>query len=306
MSCFGQLPNNASLLRYNLDDFPVYAAHERLSDHLASRMLVHWHTDFELVHVRSGCFIYTVDSCSFPMHAGDFLFINARQLHGIEACEGQDCAYSVVLIEPGILSASPTLQEKVIAPMLHSDAFPYVLLRGEEANSLSDITESIIRAFSAAQEITSPSRLPELLLSITASAHQALGLLYPYYLKVEGPSPAAGSRSLQSLRRMLSFIAEHYPEKLTLAQIAREGHMSPTGCNRLFRQYLQQTPVAYLLDYRLDAAASLLLNTEESIASIALSCGFSQQSYFSRMFVRRYSLSPAAYRKTRDAQGRRA
>lgn len=44
-------------------------------------------------------------------------------------------------------------------------------------------------------------------------------------------------------------------------------------------------------------AKEMLLNTEKSISSISLECGFSQQSYFTKMFYKMYKLTLVEYRK---------
>ena len=44
-------------------------------------------------------------------------------------------------------------------------------------------------------------------------------------------------------------------------------------------------------------SASLLRNTNESISSIAFACGFGQQSYYNRLFLREYGMTPKEYRK---------
>ena len=53
----------------------------------------------------------------------------------------------------------------------------------------------------------------------------------------------------------------------------------------------------YLCDFRLNIAARLLVTTDDSILSIAESCGFFNLSYFNRTFKKKYGVTPGGYRK---------
>lgn len=65
---------------------------------------------------------------------------------------------------------------------------------------------------------------------------------------------------------------------------------------RLFRQELHTTPHKYLTDLRLQAAADLLRGgSGSSVTEIARMCGYHDPLYFSRMFKKRYNVSPREY-----------
>ena len=57
----------------------------------------------------------------------------------------------------------------------------------------------------------------------------------------------------------------------------------------------------YLKQYRLEIAASQLVQTDHKIAHIARRTGFQNLSYFTRSFAEQYGLPPAAYRKNHKA-----
>lgn len=65
---------------------------------------------------------------------------------------------------------------------------------------------------------------------------------------------------------------------------------------RLFRQVTHTTPHKYLTNLRLQAAADILCSGRNgSISEIAQTCGFRDPLYFSRLFKRKYQVSPSAY-----------
>ena len=69
---------------------------------------------------------------------------------------------------------------------------------------------------------------------------------------------------------------------------------------RLFRQELHTTPHKYLTELRLQSAAdALLISPGSSMSEIARMCGYSDPLYFSRMFKKRFGVSPREYVKSR-------
>ena len=58
------------------------------------------------------------------------------------------------------------------------------------------------------------------------------------------------------------------------------------------------TPVEYLINYRIEVASNMLLETTDSVTDIAMAVGFSESSYFARMFKSKMGMSPLKYRKT--------
>jgi AraC family carnitine catabolism transcriptional activator len=92
-------------------------------------------------------------------------------------------------------------------------------------------------------------------------------------------------------------------EPLVIARIAAEIGLSARSLQTLFARHLGATPHAYYLDLRLDAARRLLQQTRRSIVEIAVACGFTSASAFSRSFLRRYRRSPRDLRREGIATG---
>ena len=85
-------------------------------------------------------------------------------------------------------------------------------------------------------------------------------------------------------------------EHQTLDELAAEAGLAPKYLCRVFRQVTGRTPIDYLNYYRIECAAELLCTTTDSITDVALSCGFNDPSYFSRMFRRQKRVSAHVYR----------
>lgn len=100
-------------------------------------------------------------------------------------------------------------------------------------------------------------------------------------------------------RRAKTFLMEHLGHDVSLADLARECALSRSHFSKAFKQSTGQSPHAWLVSQRVDSARHLLKKPELSIAQIAASCGFSDQSHMTRVFVAHTGVTPARWRRSR-------
>lgn len=93
------------------------------------------------------------------------------------------------------------------------------------------------------------------------------------------------------------YIAYHYAQNITLKRLAELYFMNEKYLGRLFLKETGKTFRQYLNDIRLQQAAKLLQGTRLTVLQIALECGYSNVTYFNRVFCAAFGSSPTAYRK---------
>lgn len=98
------------------------------------------------------------------------------------------------------------------------------------------------------------------------------------------------------LKPALDWMAAHDGEKTPLKKLAQLTKLSVTHFRRLFTRTFNETPAKYALRLRLNKARLALETTDDTIAAIAISAGFYDQSHFIKAFRGVYKLSPADYR----------
>ena len=104
-----------------------------------------------------------------------------------------------------------------------------------------------------------------------------------------------------ALSATLRHIHSRFEEPLRLPDLARMAGFSVYQLDQRIRSLFHVTAGQYLVKVRIDAACGRLANSDEAISQIALACGYSDQSAFSRQFKQAVGISPMAYRrKTRD------
>lgn len=105
-------------------------------------------------------------------------------------------------------------------------------------------------------------------------------------------------RPYQELEKVLSYVLEHFAEKLRVEELANLVPLSVSQFDRKFKKLFRMTPQQYILRVRINAASQALLHSDRSIAQIADETGFYDQSSFTKQFVRHTGLSPRVFRKT--------
>jgi PAS domain S-box-containing protein len=94
----------------------------------------------------------------------------------------------------------------------------------------------------------------------------------------------------------LEWLEKNYGERLNPAALAKRAGLTPTRLARLTKRIFRLTPSQLIAQCRLAAAARLLTDSEQSVAEIALQCGFYDHSAFTRAFRAATGLAPREYR----------
>lgn len=97
--------------------------------------------------------------------------------------------------------------------------------------------------------------------------------------------------------RAQRFIAEHLDAALGLDDIAAHLDVGRHHLCRLFRQWFDRSPMAYVREVRLDQAQRLLAVGDTPVSEIAQRTGFADQSHLTRCFKDRFGLPPARWRR---------
>ena len=104
----------------------------------------------------------------------------------------------------------------------------------------------------------------------------------------------------EKLKHSLRYIEENYADNIGIETMVAVSNYSVSHFSKLFKQLTGVSLTQYLKNYRLATAASRLRNEKATISEIALSCGFSNLSYFSRAFYKKYHMTPSQYRRDQN------
>jgi transcriptional regulator GlxA family with amidase domain len=99
------------------------------------------------------------------------------------------------------------------------------------------------------------------------------------------------------MRTVLEHVRDNYSQPIEVKELARLLHLSVSQFERRFRKVFQISPLKHIMNVRIRAASLRLTTTNDTIASIALDCGFYDHSHFTRNFRKIMGVSPKEYRK---------
>lgn len=281
--------DNSEIIPYNFDSYRVFIGTERTSDHTNMRMFRHWHDELELVIPITGEIVYCVNGDEMLLKPGSGCLINSRQIHYGYSQNGEDCEFIYCLFHPMLLCATSNIEKQFVQPVINNDSLAYIQL----SQSLiwhNNIIVTVQEMFSSLH-----SRSPEL--HLQSGVYKIWSLVYDHAYRQNREQHILSGYRLSALRDMLSYIESNFGEKIYLETIAKAGNVSKSCCNMIFNTYMKESPVLYLLNYRLAKSCELLINTEQSVTDIALSVGFNNLSYYINKFREKYDCTPIQYRR---------
>jgi AraC-like DNA-binding protein/mannose-6-phosphate isomerase-like protein (cupin superfamily) len=103
--------------------------------------------------------------------------------------------------------------------------------------------------------------------------------------------------------RVLALMHEKPADAWTVEELGHHVGLSRSALHERFIELIGQTPIQYLTSWRMQLASHLLLDTQSSVASVALEVGYDSEAAFSRAFKRLVGTPPAAWRRMQRAHG---
>ena len=223
----------------------------------AFQIPVHWHDEAEIIYVRKG-----------PLS----LVIDGQEYIGAD--------HSIHLVSPGELHLMSASEEPV-------DYFTLLFPLEFVSFQSKDWLENEL-LFEANHKDSYQKHLGVRILLL-----KFLELLAEHNgLRHDSPGNPKGIQ-----KEILFYLQQNYCNHISLKDLASHFHLSEKYVSRFFKEQFHLTVTQYISYLRLSHAKHLLESTNLSVTDIALTCGFTNVSYFIRSFGRTYGLSPLQYRK---------
>ena len=258
---------------------------------LFPEVMTHWHEEMEIIYVKKGSGLITVDSDKRKVTAPCLVFILPGQLHAIHGISGIRFAYENIIFHPRCLLAkngelfdkeflTPLFEGKVqISSFVTEDSENFLPLSAplDACDEMAGVKDEAYPLFVKSQLFLLSYRLLK---------------IYPL-----GELSEDKRKLFDRVKPVLSYIEEHYGDKIMVADAAARTGFSEAHFMRFFKEIMGMPFVAYLKEYRLSKAESLLRSTDHSVLYIAQETGFSNFSYFIRSFKDKYGVTPLKYRE---------
>jgi AraC family transcriptional regulator len=187
------------------------------------------------------------------------------------------------------VSALHAIADEAEAPRIHE-------LRYRPAVSHADaflrhVAEALLPHFKAPRHVNQVF-IDHLMLAVGHHVASTYGGLAPR------PRPMVGGLTLRQERWAKELLVGDLSGSLRLADLARECGLSASQFSRAFRLTVGESPHQWLIRQRIERAKALLQGSQSTLAEIALTCGFCDQSHFTRSFTAWTGISPGRWRRS--------
>lgn len=252
--------------------------------------LLSWHEQIEILYFHRGEATVYCGNRAYTVKAGEVIIVNPYEMHQATYKSGSPL-YDCLMIDASLYKTdSPKAEVERYFDLL-SDA--HVCFN----NHIADDGEFVRCIEAICNEIKNKELMYEL--SVKSHVYNMLICLFRRHVYRGSPfrqlveNVERHDRIKPALELMKSKLAEH----ISLEELAGACHLSSSHFCRLFRQITGYSPIQYLLDIRLQEAATLLKRTDNSITQIAYEVGFDDVGYFSRKFKEQFGMSPTQAKK---------
>lgn len=279
-------------------DFPLAVHKNDLKKNVLGFVNWHWHYEFQLTYVVRGTISVFFNQQTIDLHEGQGIYINPEVLHMIRDRYDSDAMFISLDVSPKLLTSFPNsaFERSYVKPVFCSSAADAVILDPGVFWQKKILDE----AMRIEQDYKSRSFGWELAVSSSLYAIWKELVCHLQESLAEHDAPAADGarmRRNQRIKEILSYIREHFTEKITLDEIAKHLHLSTNECCRFFKKNMNCTLFEYITEYRLSKSMELLEHTDLPVSQIAYESGFGSSSYFIEKFRKNVGMTPAAFRK---------
>ena len=239
------------------------------------RSKLHWHSAVEFVYILSGSLEFHLNGEKFTADAGDLVTVNSAEIHAFYPLTEKADYYFLVANDKFFRTNN-----------LYSDSTYFAQkIRTKQAQHLF---EEIIKETEKADEYSNISTVSVLLsLFIYLNRHHTCQ---------QEPLELAGQKKIILARNTLVYLQEHFKERLTVEQIAEAMHFSKSYLSHTFKELTHLSLVGYINILRCQHAKALI-SEGASLASAAAECGFSDLSYFTRVFKKTMGHPPSEVKR---------
>ena len=268
------------LERFAHPEFPIYFSVQSGRPELVK---IHYHVAAEIIWVRKGRVQMLMGNIYRECQKGDIIFLPPSTVHGVTSLT-DDAAIQGITYKFSLVDFTDL--EIDFSELFHrSQRLQYVVTRDDEGyGELSDCIRNITDVygnFSTCSKI----QIVCYLLQIMARLIQVFSL-----------EDTIQDKNYLKLRPVLSYVEEHFAEKIQISDLSQIIHVCDDRLIRLFKEVTGETPIEYIMNLRLEAGIKLLASTDLSIADVAEQTGFGSDTYMTRIFKKKLNITPGKYR----------
>lgn len=255
----------------------------------------HKHDYLELIYVFSGEIKQKINENELNIHEGDICLLDLNIYHSIEPSSENDIAVNIIMKEQffdgifmSFLSGNDIISDFIIKTFYHKkESNNYLVFHTKENPLIKDIMKRLLSEYFD-KKIGSDTAI-----------HAYILLLFTELLRNYREN--MGQSTIKNLDRTIISKVKNYLRKnyktATLKETAEHFHFNHDYLSKLIKNSTGVSFTDLLQEIRLKEACVLLENTDMPIAEITNTIGYTNLSYFYKLFKKKYKVTPIEYRK---------
>ena len=267
--------------RFIQPQFPIYA-----SEQFGREVLVktHHHGAGEIMQVTQGMIKVLIGTTFLECSKGDIVFMPPNQVHEVFSLT-EDAAIRGVVFEFSLIEVGD-LRLDFFELFHRSQRMHYVIKPQDEGYEEMNLRIEEVHETYGNFSATGRIRIVSSLLLFMGQ------LIQMFSLEV-----STHDKNYKKLKPVISYIEEHFAEKIQISKLSELIHVCDDRLIRLFKEVTGETPIEYIMNLRIEAAIKYLTSGDLSIAEIADRTGFGSDTYMTRVFKQKLNTTPGKYRK---------
>lgn len=266
----------------------------------------HWHEEVEILYFYGGSFRLEINMEQFLIDSECIYFINPGELHSIITEKQHNCSgeYAILFhLDTLHFEDYDPVQMQIINPIRKGQLlFPRCITPDHPSFlAIRSAFNGIVQSFGWQISETFPN-IKGATTDDLSSQIYIKGSLLHILATLSGQQLFTATeknydKRIEDIKKVLTYIKEHYQEKIYIRDLANLVSMNEQYFSRLFKKVLRRTPMEYINDYRIKQTLRLLEETDLQVMDICLECGFNNLGNFLREFKKHTGTTPLQYRK---------
>ena len=271
--------------------------HIDFSSHIYKVSTYHynWHGETEILILLKGRIEMSCNSEVFTMEPLDTIIISPQVGHATLALEEDTTALVIHVGKNFFQQFDPNF------------SMYQFMVRSDETNRYNPFFTSVRHHIAMMMLLMVDGKSPANQLWLE---HHYLGLASDVDSEIEAVKSIHSNTKPADMKeaafdKMIAYIDENYQQKIELEDIAKIGGYNVNYTSQFFKRQLGVSFLEYVLRLRLREATVSLANSTDSVAHIAINCGFADIKAFNVAFKKHFHTTPSEYRKQAKELGRK-
>ncbi len=268
------------LTKRGTDGFPIgYYPVDK--NHPQYEMPLHWHREFETIHVIKGTLNVFLDGLEYTLSDGDILTVCCNTLH---RAVPQSCIYECVVFDMNML-ISQNDTDVFLKPILNGEKTVDVLLSRDD----SMLYRAALNVFLSLKSDDAAYKM-----GVITSLYSFFTELYRSGNVLPSEKHRRPDIHTKLISEVIDWIEDNLTETITLSELSKKAGLNEKYFCKIFKNATGKTPIEYINSLKINLACNLL-SDGKTVTEAAFASGFSDLSYFSKVFKKYKSHPPKTW-----------